>query len=753
MTAEMLTPATVRIAAFSAHKAGLSVVPPKEDGSKAPIAEWKQYQIERPNEIVLNRWYGNGRTGMGIVCGAVSGNLETTEFDDLPTYQEYKRLAITSGLGELVERIEAGYSEQSPSGGIHWLYLCSEIGGNAKLARRPKLPEEMAHPDDKVKVLIETRGQGGYIITAPTYGGVHESGQPYRLLRGGFDSIATITPEERADLFELARTFDQMPKRVVEGPTDKAAGKARVRPGDDFNARGDWSYILERHRWRPIFERGGETFWRRPGKDRGISATTNYQDSDLFYVFSTSTAFEELQGYSKFSAFALLEHDSDYGAAAKALAGMGYGEPRNTEQNEGGSLAMSAQPKWPKPLAPEAFYGLAGDVVRVIAPCTEADPASLLLNFLTMYGNAVGFEPHAIADGARHGGNLNICIVGETSKGRKGSSTGRIQGLFQRADPEWVDKHIQHGGLSSGEGLIWAVRDPIEKLVKDKKAREYVKEIIDEGIEDKRLLVIESEFAGTLKVMGREGNSLSAVIRQAWDSGKLSSLVKNSPARATNAHISVIAHVSREELTRYLTESEVAGGTANRFLFGCSKRAQVLPEGGGIPSFGTLVSDLHNTLELGKHAGLFERDDEARRFWAEVYPELSEGKGGMFGAITSRAEAQVLRLSVIYALLDSSRVVRLPHLMAGLAVWEYCEASARYIFGDSTGDPVADRILEALRNSPEGLTRTQIYDMIGHKLSLPRLQAALGLLLSTGRAQCRREETGGKPREIWMATQ
>jgi hypothetical protein len=452
-------------------------------------------------------------------------------------------------------------------------------------------------------------------------------------------------------------------------------------------------------------------------------------------VFSTSTPFEELRGYSKFSAFALLEHGGDYGAAAKALAGMGYGEPRDTEQNEGASFAMPAQPKWPKPLAPEAFYGLAGDVVKAIFPHTESDPASLLLNVLGMFGNAVGYEPHAVAESARHGCNLNVAIVGETAKGRKGSSTNRVQ------------------GLSSGEGLIWAVRDPIERLVKDLKSKEYKKEIIDEGVDDKRLLIIESEFAGTLKIMGREGNSLSSIIRQAWDSGKLSSLVKNSPSKATNAHISIIGHVSKEELTRYLTESEVAGGFANRFLFCCSKRAQVLPEGGTTPSFGDLVMHLHNALDLGKCTGLVERDDEARRAWADIYPELSEGKGGLFGAVTNRAEAQVLRLSVIYALLDASRVVRLPHLMAALAVWDYCEASARFIFGDSTGDPLADRILEALRNSPKGLARSQIYNLIGHNVKEGRMSVALGLLLSTGRALCRTEDTGGRRKEIWTAKQ
>jgi hypothetical protein len=754
MTADTLTPAGVRLSAFAAHKAGLCVVPPKQDGSKAPLGEWKEYQSQRPNESVLNSWYSDSRTGIGLVCGAVSGNLEVLDFDDRSTYVAFKERAQASGLGGLVERIESGCLDESPSTGIHWSFYCSEIGGNTKLARRPKLPEEMSDPNDKVKVLIETRGEGGFIITPPSYGDVHPSGRPYRLLRGGFETIATITPEERANLFELARSFDQMPKQTVKVPLPQKSSTSGLRPGDDFNARGDWANVLEPSGWRLVSEHGEEGFWRRPGKDEGISATTNWQGSDLLYVFSTSTLFESERGYSKFAAFTLLEHGGDYTEAAKALTGMGYGEPLETDEYEPITPTTPAQPKWPRPLAPEAFYGMAGDAVKLIAPHTEADPASLLMNFHTMFGNAVGFEPHAIAESARHGGNINIVIVGETSKGRKGSSTGRVQDLFYRVDPEWVDNHIQPGGLSSGEGLIYAVRDPIEKLIRDKQTKEYVKEIIDDGVNDKRFMVVESEFAGTLKVMGREGNSLSSILRQAWDSGKLSSLTKNSPARATGAHISIIGHVSKEELTRYLSESEMAGGFANRFLYCCSTRAQSLPEGGTTPNFGPLIEHLHNALDLGKRTDLVQRDDEARRAWADVYPKLSEGKGGMFGLITNRAEAQVLRLSVIYALLDCSRVIQLPHLLAALAVWQYCEESARYIFGDSTGDPIADRILESLHNSPEGLTRTVIYNLIGHNVKVGRMNAALGLLLSSRRASFRTEgDTGGKPREVWFATQ
>ena len=425
MTPSDLTPAEVRRQAFVAHKAGLCVVPPKEDGSKAPLGEWKEYQSQRPSESALDQWYSNGRTGLGVVCGAVSGNLETLDFDDRDTYLGFKELAKASGLGELVERIEAGCSDESPAAGIHWPYRCSEIGGNTKLARRPKVPEEMTHPEDKVKVLIETRGEGGFIITAPSYGDVHPSGRPYRLLRGGFETIAAITPEERTSLFELARTFDRMEKQTVKEPPPQKSSVSGLRPGDDFNARGDWANVLEPYGWRLVFERGEEGYWRRPGKDEGASATINFQGSDLLYVFSTSTPFDSERGYSKFSAYALLYHGGDYAAAAKTLSGMGYGDRPVSDDGGSESRTVPAQPKWPKPLAEEAYHALAGDAVRLIAPHTEADPPALLLNVLTMAGNVMGYEPHAEAEAARHGGNIDTVIVGETAKGRKGSSTGR----------------------------------------------------------------------------------------------------------------------------------------------------------------------------------------------------------------------------------------------------------------------------------------------------------------------------------------
>ena len=202
---------------------------------------------------------------------------------------------------------------------------------------------------------------------------------------------------------------------------------------------------------------------------------------------------------------------------------------------------------WPDQLAEEAFHGLTGDVVSAIEAHTEADPAALPVNFLVYFGNAVGRAPHAVAEADRHGTNLFAVQVGETAKGRKGSGYGHLRELFQRVDPGWTGDRVM-GNLSSGEGLGWHVRDSVEKeeTVKEKghPTGEHQTVVVDLGIDDKRLLAYESEFASVLKVLTREGNTLSALVRQAWDSGTLRTLTKNNPVVATDAQISILGHIT-----------------------------------------------------------------------------------------------------------------------------------------------------------------------------------------------------------------
>jgi hypothetical protein len=420
--------------------------------------------------------------------------------------------------------------------------------------------------------------------------------------------------------------------------------------------------------------------------------------------------------------------------------------------------SLSSQPgaavddgtRWPDPPSEEARRGLAGDVIRAIEPHTEADPAALLLQFLVCFGNVIGRTARFVADGATHGLNLFVVLVGVTSKARKGTSWNHIHRIYATVDSGWASDCIP-SGLSSGEGLIWAVRDPITKR---ERVKDSYKELeVDPGVSDKRLVALEQEFASVLRVLGREGNTLSAVIRQAWDHGNLRSLTKNSPAKATGSYISVVGHITGDELQRYLDTTEAANGFGNRFLWACARRSKCLPEGGEIHKvdFGGLVRRLNEAVQHARSVGEMRRDEEARELWRTVYPELSEGLPGLLGAMISRAEAQVMRLACIYALLDRSPVIGVAHLRAALAVWKYCEESARYVFGASLGDPVMDEILSALRGRKEGLSRTEIRDLFSRHCGASQIGRALSLLLGHGLARREKETTGGKPSERWFA--
>jgi hypothetical protein len=307
---------------------------------------------------------------------------------------------------------------------------------------------------------------------------------------------------------------------------------------------------------------------------------------------------------------------------------------------------------WPDPPAPEAYYGLAGDVVRVLEPQTESDPIALLAQFLLAFGNAIGRQAHFRVEGDRHYLNLFAVAVGDTAKGRKGTSWGRVRALFEMADSEWTDKRIM-GGLSSGEGLIWNVRDPI--MARDKiKERGRITAMqeyeADPGESDKRLLVYEPEFAVVLRQIERQGNTLSAIIRQAWETGNLRTLVKNSPAKATGAHVSVIGHITADELRRYLSNTEAASGFANRFLWLCVRRSKCLPDGGDLVDLQGFANDLRKAIAFASAVGEITRDADAKAIWHREYKRLSEGKPGLAGALLARAEAQTMRLACVYAL-------------------------------------------------------------------------------------------------------
>lgn len=428
---------------------------------------------------------------------------------------------------------------------------------------------------------------------------------------------------------------------------------------------------------------------------------------------------------------------------------------RTKQDSSNHSIPSSSKkrPSWPSPLMEQAFYGLAGEFVRLIEPNTESDPAALLIQILTAVGNIIGPTAHFKVEADTHYLKIFPVLVGETSKGRKGTSTGYIKNIFKQIDSKWRMK----GGLSSGEGLIWQVRDEIKKSEpireKGRVTGEYQEFVVDPGEEDKRLFVIEEEFASILRLIGRDGNILSPIIRRAWDDGNLESLAKNSPAKATGAHISILGHITRDELRRYLDRTETGNGFANRFIWLCSERSKTLPDGGRFYDLNLepILRKLREAIDFGKTVGELERDSEAKRIWKQVYRNLSEGKPGLLGAVTSRAEAQVMRIACIYAILDKSKTIREEHLLAALALWDYSEESARYIFGDATGDLVADRILPAMKASTTGLTRTEISNLFFRHKDREKIDLALSILESHGLIRMVKEDTKGRPLERWVA--
>ena len=410
-------------------------------------------------------------------------------------------------------------------------------------------------------------------------------------------------------------------------------------------------------------------------------------------------------------------------------------KPENTASF---ALFASFAPETPEPLADAAFHGIAGEFVRTVEPHSEADPVALLGSFLVGVGNLLGPNAYLRVEGDRHYPRINATLVGDTAKGRKGTSWGQTRRLLKQVDTDWADGQIVEG-LSSGEGLIHHVRDPIGEN--------------DPGVPDKRLLVTESELARSLKAIQRDGNTLSAVVRSAWDTGNLQTLTKNNPSKATGAHISILGHITRDELLRDLTATEVANGFANRFIWLYVKRSQELPFGGSLrdEDLAGLAAQVRDAVQFAHTAGEVRWHPDTRPLWVSVYSALSEGKPGMVGALLGRAEAQVVRIACLYALLDCDAQIRPEHLRAALAVWQYAEDSVRYIFRTTSGNPTADEILSLLKDAPEGVNRTEINAHFGRHKSASELNAAFELLHREGLAMVEKIPTAGRPREVWKA--
>jgi hypothetical protein len=397
---------------------------------------------------------------------------------------------------------------------------------------------------------------------------------------------------------------------------------------------------------------------------------------------------------------------------------------------------------WPAPIGDDAYYGLTGEIVEAITPQTEADPANVLISVLIAFGNSIGRKARIMIGRTAHFANEYAAMVGPSSQGRKGTGWNDTLDVFKESDDQnnetWAINCIR-GGLSTGEGLIGHFTPP--KPDKGEPPKTV----------DRRLMIVEPEFARTLIVMNRPDNTMSPIFRGAWDSGNLDIMTRSNPLSIRGAHISFIGHITTDDLRKHLTVTERANGFANRILFAMTRRSRVLPFGGRSIDYGEIIPQLTAARLKAQHEIIHLRmSDVFRSLWRERYQRLTVERSGMLGAITSRAAPHVIRLAMIYALLDETLVMKEVHLRAALEVWRYCEDSARYIFGDALGDDTADTIRHELKRGD--LTRTQIYrDVFSKNKSSLEITRALDVLQREGLVQSREKGEGRQKTEIWSA--
>ncbi|MFD9211620.1 hypothetical protein ACFVY9_00590 [Streptomyces sp. NPDC059544] len=338
----------LRAAAHEYDDAGLCLLPIKADGTKgADVRSWTPYKVNRSTPDEHDTWFDGSRPrGMAVVYGAVSGNIEMIEFEGLAIAEglldEVTEIAVASGLETEWHSILNGWVTETPGGGGRHFRARVDgapVPGNTKLASR--LAREDEYTDEErqrlrekpnakiVRVLIETRGEGGYGLVEPSGGTVHPTGKPYVRIAGGPASIPTIDAEAMAAIRDICRMVDSLPKPESPKTAPRelpALPGGGLRPGEDYDARTDWADILEPEGWSFVYQHGRTRYWRRPGKDRGVSATTGHaSDKDRLYVFTTGTDFQAEVPYTKFSAYAHLHHGGNFKQAAAELRRRGFG--------------------------------------------------------------------------------------------------------------------------------------------------------------------------------------------------------------------------------------------------------------------------------------------------------------------------------------------------------------------------------------------------------------------------------------------
>ena len=386
---------------------------------------------------------------------------------------------------------------------------------------------------------------------------------------------------------------------------------------------------------------------------------------------------------------------------------------------------------------PAVYQGWLGETALKLTETSEADPVAVLATLMAFFGVMVGTGPYSQISDDRHPALLWPLIMGHTGVGRKGTSLGVAARLVKAAMPQFPGENVT-SGLSSGEGLIAAVADEE-----------------DEPGGGKMRLVIETEYGVTMNRAGREGNTLSGVLRQAWEGDDLACLTRTS-VHATAPHIGILAHITPGEFRIRASGADMAGGTYNRFLPIYSERSKEIPHGEGAPE--ELIANhglfLRELVKKGRDVRKVPLTDEARDYWADVvYGALSGAQptDGALAQFTARATPYARRAAMLYALGDGAAAVDVAHLQSAYALICYSRATAAYVLGTGTGDARLDKVLAALDAAgAQGLTRSQVSDLFSRKLTKPQLDDLLTKVEAVPGVTRIQVKGAGRPTDVWV---
>lgn len=382
---------------------------------------------------------------------------------------------------------------------------------------------------------------------------------------------------------------------------------------------------------------------------------------------------------------------------------------------------------WPT-LDPIARYGLAGLIVDAVEDQTEADPAAILIGFLVAVGNMVGDGPTYQVDGTAHHTVLNFVTVGQSAKSRKGTAQDIVEAVTIPADSEWEDRIVT--GHLSGEAIV----EDLARL--DPK--------------DRRLFVREPEFSRLLKIASWKGNTAGDAIRNLFDGKPVHNRRAGGATIAKRHHVSIAGNITEEELAVRLTDTDTVNGFANRILWARVRRQRKLPRGGGLTNtdFTDLAADVNRMLLQARGIGVMEFSDAGGDRYDSWYRSLDDdAKPGLWGAATSRDDVYVIRLAMVYAVCDGTAVIDDQHVAAALAIWDYCDQSARALFGRRSGhrdlDKLVDHLLAAGTDGINGRGLHRLFHNNSRRATQTRERAIdLGVAV-----EIKEGDTGGRPRQ------